>query len=143
LGILLSDQFAEVIWRNLQFPMDLQNTTRQTPNLSGENIMESKTEMLARHARELAELENRWWEEWFTADPVETWITNGNTLEYWFRYTLPQIIRKREKIWVTIYRTRGNGEYWIKCGNSHCIIDDHVAVKIAGRPLAHIESVEI
>jgi len=34
--------------------------------------METREQMLQRHKRELAELDAKWWEPWFTEDPCES-----------------------------------------------------------------------
>lgn len=111
--------------------------------------MESKTEMLARHARELDELESRWWEEWFTEDPIASaryvimWARNGETCgELWIKTILPTIIRKREKIGVTISRHDGVAVIaWDRLRAER--IPFNVAEKLAGRTLAPGEKVEI
>ena len=105
--------------------------------------MESKTEMLARHARELAELESRWWEEWFTEDPVASWMSYKGWVSDWLRW-LPTIIRKREKIGVTITGTIGNELCLVEWNNARATrIHRNLAEKLAGRTIAPVEKIEI
>ena len=112
--------------------------------------METKEQMLARHARELAELDSRWWEEWFTEDPIASftnhWHGNhGLNIEQWVKRVLPTIIRKREKIGVTI-TWRGIGHstalaIWSECHSNDIALS--LAEKLAGRTLAPGEKVAI
>lgn len=115
--------------------------------------MESKSEMLSRHARELAELESRWWEEDFTEDPIWLWIncvidSGRMSTEDWIRKILPTIIRKREKIGVTVsrdgswYTINYTGFDGIKRFYHSSACGDLVEY-LAGRALAPGESVEI
>lgn len=115
--------------------------------------MESRTDMLARHARELAELaelDSRWWEEDFMEDPFISlsekmgWLkeTLKSSVHHdWIRHKLPTIIRKREKIGVTVARNHNlatiSTEHW--CFS----IDIRIANKLTGRTLAPGEKVTI
>lgn len=114
---------------------------------------ESKTEMLARHAREisqskerhakeLAELKSRWWEEWFTEDPCSRWGSIPCETRTWIKNILPTIIRKREKIGVTLSRDTGGNCYaeWDGMGEP---ISFALANRLARRTLASGEKHEI
>jgi len=108
--------------------------------------MESRTEMLARHARELAELaelDSRWWEELFTTNPWNSFLSGcpDIPIKEWIMHYLPTIIRKREKIGVTVVRNHNLGTISTK---QWCFsIDIRIAEKLAGRTLAPGEKVEI
>jgi hypothetical protein len=104
--------------------------------------MESRTEMLARHARELAELESRWWEELFTEDPQDSWGSTPRETRTWIKYVLPTIIRKREKIGLTV-AVRADGYGFISHGDLYSHIHTIIAGQLAGRTLAPGECVEI
>jgi len=106
--------------------------------------------MLARHARELAELESRWWEEWFTEDPSVSFTKHwhgkpGLNMEQWAKRVLPAIIRKREKIGVTItWHGAGHSTalaIWDHCHSNEIALS--LAEKLAGRTLAPGEKVEV
>lgn len=109
--------------------------------------MESRDEMLARHARELAEMESRWWEECFTEDPIENWSAVRRNDQYtmdWIKNNLPSIIRKREKIGVTFkWYGKGNPAIAIWGDGLSTPIPLELAEKLAGRTLAPWERVEI
>jgi len=119
--------------------------------------MESKSEMLARHAREieqskerhareLAEMESRWWEEWFTEDPCQKWESirlEERRWREWFKTVLPTIIRKREKIGVTVCLGENSGEYYIVFSGVMEYVKSEIGEKLAGRTLAPGEKVEI
>lgn len=110
--------------------------------------MESRDEMLARHARELAELEPEWWEEWFTEDPASScnWYLAQyrNTHFAWLKKVLPTIIRKREMAGVTIWRERQQeGRLWVNIRGVNLHGIDCEIEKLAGRTLAPGEKVEI
>jgi hypothetical protein len=107
--------------------------------------MESRDDMLARHARELAELDSRWWEEWFTEDPCLKWESvplEERRWRDWFKTILPTIIRKREKIGLTV-AVRADGYGFISHGDLYSHIHTIIAGQLAGRTLAPGECVEI
>jgi hypothetical protein len=109
--------------------------------------MESRADMLARHARELAELDAKWWIDYFTEDPCSEWIKLSGICE-WIREKLPTIIRKREKIGVCLGRHSGgfssSGDYYLSVGNVYCGgVHPIIANQLAGRTLAPGERVEL
>ncbi len=98
---------------------------------------------IERHARELAELESRSWEERFTEDPYDSWHKSMKTPE-WIKQTLPTIIRKREKIGVTVHWFDNEPNPVITWGYGESVnIHKSLANKLAGRTLAPGEKVEI
>lgn len=110
-------------------------------------MSETREEMLARHARELAELEARWWWQLFTEDPYESWMRSpGIAVMQWCRNTLPTIIRKREKVGLVIQREGAHYVCWPLDGMARYVqseIPTYIAEILAGRPLATGERVEI
>lgn len=113
--------------------------------------METREEKIARLERELAEakaeLEARWWEQDFTEDPGHSWLTSfGMSVPEWCRKKLPTIIRKREKVGVEIERTGlsfTGSIFRIRGGVTSHEISCSIAERLAGRPLAPSERVEI
>jgi len=111
--------------------------------------MESKTEMLDRHARELAELESRWWERDYTQDPTvncEKYMNQGikpHGLNAWIKDIFPCLIRKRKPIGLIAGRWADNSGYYIKTCNETVVTSPLIAEKLACRALAPGEKVEI
>lgn len=107
--------------------------------------MESRAEMLERHARELAELDSRWWEEWFTEDPLLLYENDRvRTAKQFIHTIIPTIIRKREiMVEIRAGETKGYLAH-VTCLDGHCYRIEHALAEVlAGRTLAPGERVEI
>lgn len=106
--------------------------------------------LIARHQRELDKHDSRWWEEWFIKNPIDDFCEKVGPLDgdspqgRWFKTILPNIIRKRDKIGVTVYARNAGATAIISWGRMNSNeISLSLAEKLAGRTLAPGERVEI
>lgn len=114
--------------------------------------MESRTDMIARHTRELAELKllETWWVDSYTEDPFKLFekccIKSIVSHRDWFVRVLPTIIRKRENegIIISMYSAATDKDLCsVEYEDGVCGIPWKLACKLAGRTLAPGEKVDL